>query len=187
LSEQERAYPPDAGDEQAFRELFEDHAEMVYRLSLRMLGNRQEAEDAVQEVFCRLFASLHSFRREAKLSSWIYRVTLNYCLNHQRQKKYARWFSLEWLDDQPEGVRTDENPHQRMEEEERERVLHAAINRLPEGQRSALILFRFEGKSYQEIAEILGCSVAAVESRLFQAKKKLCKMLIPILKDASFE
>ncbi|HNW58798.1 MAG TPA: RNA polymerase sigma factor [bacterium] len=175
-----------ARDEAAFRELYEAHADRIYRLCLRMLQNRQEAEDAAQEIFLRILAALPQFRADAQLSSWIYRITLNYCLNLQRQRKVKRWLSLEWLELQPEAAHPDEGAERRIEREEESALLTAAINRLPERQRTALILFRFEEKSYQEIAAILGCSLTAVESRIFQAKKNLGKLLAKALKDTSF-
>ncbi len=175
-----------AGDESAFRELYQIHADGVYRLCLRLLQQREEAEDATQEVFLKIIAALPGFRAEAQLSSWIYRITLNTCLNLQRQQKIKRWLSLEWLELQPEAAAAEEGALHRLEREEEEALLTAAINRLPEKQRIALILNRFEEKSYQEIAEILGCSLAAVESRIFQAKKNLGKMLVHDLEHTSF-
>ncbi|HOT95804.1 MAG TPA: RNA polymerase sigma factor [bacterium] len=176
-----------AGDEAAFRELYQTHADGIYRLCLRLLQNRQEAEDAAQEVFLKIIASLPTFRAEARLSSWIFRITLNTCLNLRRQRKVKRWLSLEWLEAQPEAAAAEEGAQRRVERQEEEALLTAAIDRLPEKQRVALILCRFEEKSYQEIAEILGCSVAAVESRIFQAKKNLGKMLVRRIKDTSFD
>jgi RNA polymerase sigma factor (sigma-70 family) len=187
LQDKELADRLRAGDERAFKQFYDAYADMVYRLSLRLLQNREEAEDATQDIFCKLLASLQSFRAQATLSSWIYRITLNHCLNLQRQKKRRRWLSLDWPTGATEPASgPDESPLGRIEQQEQEDLLAAAISNLPEKQRAALVLHRFEGKSYQEIAEIAGCSVAAVESRLFQAKKNLCKTLLPLIKDTSF-
>ncbi len=177
-----------AGEESAFRQLYEEYGDMVFRLCLRLLESREEAEDAVQDIFCKILLSLQSFREDAKLSSWMYRITLNHCLNAQRQKRRARWFSLEWLNGLSEPVTSpNENPHVLVERQEDKDLLAAAINSLPDKQRTALVLSRLEGKSYQEIAEITESSISAVESRLFQAKKNLCKKLLPMLKNTSFE
>lgn len=172
------------GEAQAFREFYTAYADLIYRLSLRLLLSREEAEDATQEIFCKLLAALPEWRGEAALSSWIYRITLNHGLNVQRQKRRARWFSLDWLESQPDAA--VDTLTQQVEVQEREALLLQAINKLPEKQRTALILHRFEGRSHQEIATIEQCSITAVESRLFQAKKNLSKILLPLLNDTRF-
>jgi len=187
LQEQELIKRLQDGDEQAYKSLFSGYSDMVYRLCWRLLEDAREAEDATQDVFCKVFTEVRKFRAEAKLSSWLYRMTLNHCLNRRRQKRRAQFFSLDWLaGGKEEASSLSEDPAALVERKERDEILRTAIEALSETQRTALILCRFEGLSYQEIAEILQCSVAAVESRIFQAKKNLCKKLIPLLKDTSF-
>jgi RNA polymerase sigma-70 factor (ECF subfamily) len=187
LQEQELIEQLKLCDERAYHALFTQYGDMVYRLCRRFLDSHEEAEDATQEVFCKVFVSICNFRADAKLSSWMYRMTLNHCLNVRRQKQRIRWLSLDWLNDHfSESPAAPASPAQIAEINEEEAILHAAIDELSETQRTALLLYRFEGLSYQEIAEILDCSISAVESRLFQAKKNLCKKLIPLLKDTSF-
>ncbi len=183
MQEQELIKGLQRGDEQAFKSLYAQYGDMVYRLCRRLLEDEKEAEDAAQDVFCKVYLSINKFRQEAKLSSWLYRMTINQCLNHQRQKRRARFLTLEWLSERPETASlSPADPAALVESKEQHEILRAAIDALSETQRIALILYRFEGLSYQEIAQVLGCSVAAVESRLFQAKKNLCKKLLPLLK-----
>jgi len=187
LQEQELIKRLQDGDEQAYKSLFSEYGDMVYRLCRRLLEDKREAEDATQDVFCKVFLAVPKFRAEAKLSSWLYRMTLNHCLNRRRQKRRAQFFSLDWLTGGKEELLSpSDDPAALVEKKEQDDILRTAIAALSETQRTALILYRFEGLSYQEIAEILQCSVAAVESRIFQAKKNLCKKLIPLLKDTSF-
>lgn len=173
------------GDDQAFKHLFDQFAEKIFNVCLRFLGSRHEAEDGVQEVFCKIYFSIKQFREEAQLSSWIYRIAVNYCLNIQRQKKRTKLFSLDWFSERESDfvLMKNDNPQDVIEKKETEKIIQDAIDSLSSHQRSALILYRYEQLSYQEIAQILNCSVAAVESRLHQAKQNLSKKLIAIFKE----
>jgi RNA polymerase sigma-70 factor, ECF subfamily len=168
-----------ARDETAYKQLYEIYAEKVFNLCYRFLGTRTEAEDALQEVICKVLASIGRFRQDAQLSSWIYRIAVNHCLNMQRSRRRTRWFSLDALleDNQEKWPAEGVSPHEQLEQDEAERLVQEAINKLSENQRTVLLLNRYEGLSYQEIARVLGCSVAAVESRLHQAKKNLSRQL----------
>ena len=183
--EQELVKKLHQGDELAFSQLFELFAERVYNVCCRFLVSRPEAEDAVQEIFCKIYASIRNFRAEARLSSWIYRITVNHCLNIQRQRKRIQLFSLEWFHERESAIDApkSENPEDAMVKRETEEIIQRAISELSQHQRVALVLYRYEGLSYQEIAEILGCSATAVESRLHQAKQNLGKRLLPIFKE----
>ncbi|MBN2356007.1 sigma-70 family RNA polymerase sigma factor [candidate division KSB1 bacterium] len=174
-----------SGDEQAYKRLFDFYADRIYNICVRFLNSRQEAEDAVQDIFCKIYFSIDRFREDARLTSWIYRISVNHCLNAQRQKRRARFFSLDWLSEGEMTLKSarSDDPQDSLEKKETESIIQAAINGLSEKQRTALVLFRYEGLTYQEIAEVLNISVAAVESRLFQAKQELCKKLLPLLKD----
>lgn len=167
-----------ARDETAYRQLYDEYAPRVFNLCCRFLGSRTEAEDALQEVMCKVLTSISRFRRDAQLSSWIYRIAVNHCLNLQRSRRRARWFSIDRLleADQEKWAATP-SPHELLEQDEAERMVQEAINDLSENQRVVLILHRYQGMSYQEIASALGCSVAAVEGRLHQAKQKLSRRL----------
>jgi len=166
------------GDHRAFRQLYEHYAPAIYRLCLRFLNNRSEAEDAVQDIFVKIHHSLPEFKGRSKLATWIYRISVNHCLNLKRKRRLASFLSLEFLDalnSSPAEATPD--PHQALEKDESENLVRQAIQKLPGRQRLALILSRYEGKSYQEIAEVMACSVPAVESCLHHAKKNLAAAL----------
>lgn len=177
-----------SGDQQAFRELVERHKLSVLNLCLRFVGNRQDAEDLAQEAFMRVFQAAPNYEIKAAFTTWLYRITVNLCLNHQRHKKILRFFSLEQpkaahhssqprLPDFPDKQRPDTD----YEKKELQSIVQQAIQSLPENQRSVLILHRYQDLSYKEIAEVLGTSVSAVESRLHRAKESLRKKLESML------
>lgn len=185
MQEQELVKKLQADKEKAFKYLYDSYVDRVYNLCFRFFGSQAEAEDAVQEIFCKIYFSIANFRAEARLASWIYRITMNHCLNVLRQAKRAKIFSLEkLLDGEWQTISpSSDDPHEKVEQMERQDLIQKAINGLSGKQRIAFILYRYEGLAYQEIAEILGCSVAAVESRLHQAKQNLAKKLLPLLKE----
>lgn len=176
-------------DPSAFRDLFDTYHQMVFNICFRMIGNRQEGEDLTQEVFLKVYESLKNFRLESKLSTWIYRITINHCLNMQTKKKRQRWLSLDFIMDSEIDVKdlslstAKNNPDIVLQQKETELIVQKCINALPAKQRIAIILHRYEGLSYQDIADIMKCSVASVESRLFRAKQNLVLKLRPYLKD----
>ncbi len=184
MQEQELHQKIKANDPSAFRELFEIYHPMVLNLCRRMLDDKEEGEDATQEIFINIHKSLNNFRFESKLSTWIYRIAVNHCLNKQLRKKYQKWLSLDFISDS-ELVRNTSCPEQPdtiLEKKEFETIIQANINSLPKQQRIALILNRYEGLPYQEIAKIMQCSISSVESCLYRAKQNLCKRLKPYLK-----
>jgi len=172
------------GDHAAFKVLFETYKSTIFNVCFRMLGNRQEAEDITQDVFFQVYRSASRFRSESKLSFWLYRIAMNLCLNYQKKKRRARWFSLDVLfESSQENTKDtpgspDNRPDVLLEKSEKERMVQQAINSLPKQQRVAVILHRYEGLSYQEIAEVMACSVSSVESRLHRAKVSLAKKLL---------
>jgi RNA polymerase sigma-70 factor, ECF subfamily len=171
------------GDAGAFKLLYEQNGAGIYRVCLRFLNNQAEAEDAVQEIFIKAYQSIALFRGQAKLSTWLYRIAVNYCLNQQRKNRWRSWLTLEFLDDRHStSVEIDENPQQRLESDETERIVQKAIQALPERQRMALVLCHYEQKSYLEISELMNCSLSAVESCVHHAKKNLSISLKKIFK-----
>ncbi len=185
LQQQDLINKLQCGDEEAFKQLYNSYIDRVYNVCYRFFGSRAEAEDAVQEIFCKIFLSITKFRGDAQLTSWIYRIAVNYCLNALRRTRRMKLFSLENLSQDNNKVLSSavDDPQEKIEKDESEYLVQKAINSLSVKQRSALILYRYEGLSYQEIAKILDCSVTTVESRLHQAKKNLAKKLLPLLKE----
>ena len=178
-----------AGDRDAYAGVVRSYQVKVLGLCTSLLGNATQAEDAAQEIFIKAYQSLQSFRGDSSFSTWLYRITINHCLNQQAKKKRQRWFSLDFISDseieQNPAPTHDANnrPDTVLEQKETELIIQNSINSLPKQQRIAIILSRYEGLTYQEIAEVMHCSVASVESRLFRAKQNLYRKLRPYLKD----
>jgi RNA polymerase sigma-70 factor (ECF subfamily) len=177
------------GNQAAFKELYDQYSTLVYNVAYRMLQNKQDAEDVSQEVFFQAYKSLKSFRAESQLSTWLYRIAVNRSLNHQRKKKLERWLSLDFDGDEKSAGHindpgtTGENADSILEKKDTERIVQEAINSLPDQQRIAILLHRYEDLSYEEIAKIMGVTVASVDSRLHRAKQTLAKKLLSRKKD----
>ncbi|MFZ5517453.1 MAG: RNA polymerase sigma factor [Candidatus Zhuqueibacterota bacterium] len=168
-----------------FRAIFDQYQHLVYNISYRMTGNREDAEDATQDVFLRIHRSINRFRGDAKLSSWVYRIAVNTCLNRERRKKLASWVSLDFLmQEEPESQPlSEETPDRHMEISETERLIQQAIQSLPARQKTAIVLHRYENLSYEDIAGVMEISLSAVESLLHRAKENLSQKLLSLKKD----
>jgi RNA polymerase sigma-70 factor (ECF subfamily) len=154
----------------------------VFNTILSIIQNIDEAEDISQEVFIEVYESIHQFRSEAKLSTWIYRIATTKALEAYRKKKTAKRFTFftSLFGDDNEVVHhpsTFEHPGILLENKERGKVLFKAIDKLPDNQKVAFTLCHIEGLSYQEITEIMQLSLPSVESLLFRAKTNLRKIL----------
>lgn len=173
-----------AGDENAFRKLVESHQSLVVNTCLGLVHNLEDAEDLAQEVFIEVFRSIHKFRADSKISTWLYRIAVNRSLNFIRDNKKNRWFQS--FDEVVKArntaiqniaaTRSDE-PGFNLENRQRATILHEAIDTLPENQRVAFTLNKYEELSYREISEVMELSVSAVEALLHRAKKNLQKRL----------
>lgn len=169
-----------AGDEASFARLVDRYQRAVFSTIRRYLGSSPDADDLAQDVFASVWQNARRFEGRSKFSTWLYRIVLNRCLKHRRKHRIA----VESLDEPsaeamvPEQLTVEFN--QRLEQERKSRIVNQAISELPERQRLALILTRFEGKSYQEACEIMGVSLSAVESLILRAKENLAKRLEPL-------
>jgi RNA polymerase sigma-70 factor (ECF subfamily) len=165
-----------AGDAAAFRELYERHRTDVARLVYRMLGNRSDFEDVIQEVFVQVYRSLKDFRGQAKFSTWLHRVTVNVVLMHRRSARSRPVFA-----DEPPGdglLRSnDVRPDEDAERRERVRAFGRLLDRLADKKRIVFVLHELEGISPGEIARIVGAPVLTVRTRLFYARRELEAML----------
>lgn len=155
------------GDLEAFGELVRRQEGPTFRLALRMLGSRAEAEDAAQEAFLKAWRSLPRFRASSSFSTWMYRITTNCCLTILDARR-----PTDPLDEVRAGSRGDD-PASRVEQQERMRALTGSIAALPAEQRAALVLREFEGLPYDEIAEVLQISLAAVKGRIHRARLQI--------------
>ena len=171
------------GDQNAFRTLLSQYTERVYNSALGLLQHAQDAEDITQEVFTEVFESIHEFRKQAKLSTWIYRITVTKSLEHiRRRKRVKRSAIILGLFGKEDQINVSSNepfyhPGVSLENKEMSAVLFNAIQRLPQNQRTAFTLHKLENLSYAELAEVMNLSVSSVESLLFRAKQKLRELL----------
>ena len=170
------------GDEASFRTLVERYKQRIYAFTYRFLSRSCEAEDIAQEVFVKIYFSRDSYRPAAKFSTWVYIITRNTCL--QAMKKMGAKVSVN--DKQSE---TDQemletiadtrasSPSEEMLNSERAGKIAEAIDRLPDSQKMAILLKRYEQLSYEEMAEVMSCSVQSVKSLLFRGRVALKEYL----------
>mgnify|MGYP003382614608 CR=1 FL=1 len=165
------------GAEDAFAELFRRHTVPVFRLAVSILGRgyEAEAEDVAQEVFMKVHRALASFRGDAKVGTWIYRITFNQAINVKARARFRR----PHLDDAalPEAVAQEPGPLSLLETAERDRSLIECIQALPEVYQSALRLYYWLGASVAEVAELLDVPENTVKSYLHRARQLLDGML----------
>lgn len=159
-----------------FKTLVETSRDMIYNLCLNYLQNREEAEDTMQEVFVTIYKTIKDFKEESSLKTYIYRITINKCLDNIRKKRAKKRFGIFTSYDEEQNPDFN-HPGVIQENKERAEILYRYINKLPSSQKTALILYETEAMSYKEIAGIMETTTGAVESLIFRAKKNLRKML----------
>ncbi|WP_420561304.1 RNA polymerase sigma factor [Tepidicaulis sp.] len=168
-----------AGEERAAKLLLARHLPRVLALAQRMLGSRSEAEDVAQEVFLRIWKEATRWQAgRAKFSTWVHKVTSNLCIDRLRGRKSAPLEDAALIADPAPGAES------RVAEKEQSARVAAALQSLPERQRLALILVHYQELGNRETAEIMNCTVEAVEALLTRARKGLKEML---LKDGAFD
>ncbi len=170
------------GDMEAFRELVERHQHRVIGTVAKMLGGDIESEDIAQQVFIRVWKSAGRYEPTAKFTTWLFKITRNLVFNELRRRKRHPGQSLDTAsnpEDRPmQAVDTSSKaPDAALLDEEMQIAIQRAIDELPETQRMAIILRRYDEVSYEEIGEILDLSVPAVKSVLFRARTELREKL----------
>ena len=164
-----------AGDREALRVLYERHAGFVYRVAFRYMGDEDDARDIIQSVFVSIAQSAQRYRPEGSLTTWIYRIAVNRCLNQRARAEHRLRVIPGDKDLENIPAADDQRPDRVFDRAGRAAEVPAAIARLPERQRMAIILRYFEDRSYGEIASALGCSRKSVESLLARARKSLAE------------
>ena len=164
------------GDRGAWRSLYARHRDHVFRMELRFLGQEPAARDVAQEVFISLFAHARSYRPRGSFLRYLRRMTVNRCMNVRASAHESRRVMS------ADAVRSDladgaPSAQELLERDETAAAVQAAIAGLPARQRMAVVLSRFEGMSYDEIAAVLECSISSVESLLFRARQALARAL----------
>lgn len=178
------------GKRHAFEKLIEDYQDRVFNKCLSFVPNKEDAEDIAQEVFVEVFNSINKFKGTSKLSTWIYIITTNKCLEFIRKKNTKKRFAFlqsitgnETPIDKTSYFTEFKHPGVLLENQERSKMLFLAINKLPEDQQIAFTLHKIDGLSYKEVSEITKKSIASIESSLFRAKKNLQKLLYDFYKN----
>ena len=166
-----------AGTPGAFDLIVERYRRPIYQVCYRFVGNHEDASDLSQDVFLRAYRGLKNFRGQAALSTWLYRIGVNVCLNRVSTKKPLDSTTNEPIETQNLIDATNDSPAERLMREEQSARVRAAIARLPDKQRATLILRTYHELSHQEIADILGSSVGAVKANFFHALANLKKIL----------
>lgn len=174
-----------AGDESAFDRLVEQYSGQVFSLFTRFLGPIAEREDLVQEVFLRVLRSRERYTATARFSTYLYRVAFNLAVNHTERSKAGRPVEEGALEDaaasEARAQAEEHTPSLRMETDDVVHAVRAAIASLPENQRMALILAKYEELSFAEIATVLGSSEKAIKSLVHRARESLRARLRPFL------
>jgi RNA polymerase sigma-70 factor, ECF subfamily len=180
-----------AGDEQSFELLLQRYRTPLVNFLYRMVRSREQAEDLAQEVFIRVYRAREEYVPSAKFTTWLFRIATNLALNSLRDHRHQK---LEMSLDAPltaDSEEGDERPfevadkhpsvEQELVEEERRKVIRRAIEKLPEKQRAAVLLHKYQELDYAEIAKILSCSESALKSLLFRAYEMLRVELAPLV------
>ena len=162
-----------AGDTEAFRELYRTHRAHVARLVQRILGPDAEVEDVIQEAFIQIHRSLPSFQGSSLLSTWIHRVAVNVALQHIRRRKRQRSGPVVMMNEPPEPSSGDPAPEEDVLWRDRMTKLYAALEQLSPKKRAVFVLHEIEGMSAEEIAKVMHAPLITVRTRLFYARKAL--------------
>lgn len=168
-----------AGEEAAFDRLVAAHSERLFALFTRFLGPVPEREDMVQETFLRVLRARQAYQPTARFSTWLYRIAFNLSVNRTQRSRGTA--SLDATPTGPAAVDVELPPESGLERDDVVQAVRAAIARLPENQRAAMILARYEELSFAEIAEVLGSSEKAVKSLVHRARENLRAELAPFL------
>ncbi len=183
MTEQELVKKLQQADQLAFKHLVDKYQDKVQNTCWGFVKSSTEAEDLTQEVFIEIYESIHTFKFDSKLGTYIYRVAVNKSLDYiRKQKSQKRWgvilSILSWSENKELPSMPDwEHPGVTLENKERASILMSKVEELPDNQRVAFTLHKIEGLSYQEIAEVMQVSLASVESLIFRAKQNLKKKL----------
>lgn len=167
------------GDPTAFQALVERHRSMVYRVAYQFAGNHHDAEDIAQEVFIKVYRSLDRFRQDAQLTSWLYRIAMNACIDHRRRNAPAGAapFGEEAEQKLMNTAEETPGPEERAYAGELGEALEAAVRRLPDGQRIVFVMRHHHGLKLCEIADALGLAEGTIKRQLHAAVHRLRAVL----------
>jgi RNA polymerase sigma-70 factor, ECF subfamily len=175
LSDQDLMRIVQAGDYSPASEIYDRYSGRIYNFAFRFLKNAEAAEDATQEVFVKMLRHANQFHGDAKLSTWLFSITANWCRDYLRKADNRNKESDDVLVTLP--APSEHSPDRTLEQRENEQRVRRALATLTAEQREAILLSRYQGLSYAEIAQIAGCSEGAVKTRVFRAMETLKKTL----------
>jgi RNA polymerase sigma-70 factor (ECF subfamily) len=175
LNDQELMRIVQSGDYSPASEIYDRYSGRIYNFAFRFLKNSEAAEDATQEVFVKMLKHANQFHGDAKLSTWLFSITANWCRDYLRKADNKSKESDDVLVTLP--APSELAPDRNLERRESERRVQRALQSLTAEQREAILLSRYQGLSYAEIAQIAGCSEGAVKTRVFRAMETLKKIL----------
>jgi len=183
MSEQEIIQDILKGDHSKFELFVVKYQTMVFRTAMGFVHNKEDAEDLTQDVFISAFQSIASFQGNSEFSTWLYRITVNTSINHLNRNKHSAFlqFAGDLLQNFFSKESGDKNPHQQLEQSERDTAIRKAIDSLPEKQRTAFVLSKYDDLTQKEIAAIMQSTEGSVEQLLQRAKTNLQKKLISVV------
>jgi len=162
------------GDEQAFNTLMSMHERRMYAVAIRMCGNYDDAQDCLQEARIRVYRSISGFKAQSSFSTWVYRITMNTCLDELRRRKSRPNTSLDnLLDTGWSPAETGDGPEQHVLHREKRAELERMISELPEDMRAAIVLRDIQGMAYDDIAIALNANIGTIKSRISRARERL--------------
>lgn len=173
--EQQLILEAKAGNHRAFQSLVERHMKKTYTIAFSFVGDHDSAEDIVQEVFIKVHSALSSFRGEAELATWIYRIATNLSLNHVKRQRRNLGRTINVRDAAASRVASHDN---HVEESDRRAHIERALHELSTLQRAVVILRHMDGLSTRQVSHILHCSEGTVKTHLFRGLKKMRSRLL---------
>ena len=178
MDERELIRKAGRGDAYAFEQLMTVHESKMYAVALRMCGNREDAQDCLQEAMLRVYRAISGFKGQSSFSTWVYRITMNSCLDELRRRKSRAAVSLDsMLESGFAPSDESDTPEESSLRSEQKRALEKAIAQLPEDMRAAIVLRDIQGCSYDEIARALDANVGTIKSRISRGREKLREIL----------
>jgi len=164
------------GETNAFAVLVDRYKDLIFTLSLKMMKNREEAEEVSQDTFIKVFNSLGKFKGDSKFSTWIYKISYNTCLDRlKKNKKEENNISID--DFSSHLIRTMDNALSALEDKERKQTIQNCLNLLPREENFLLTLFYFEDQNLEEIGKIMNINANNVKIKLFRSRQKLAVIL----------
>ncbi len=174
MEESQLIHRASEGDAAAFNALLGQHERRMYAVALRMCGNAEDAQDCLQEAMLRVYRAISGFKGQSSFATWVYRITMNTCLDELRKRKNRPNTSLDSLVDSGwSPADEDDTPEKHALRVEVRASLQGFIKELPEDMRSAIVLRDIEGYAYEEIAQMLDTNVGTIKSRISRGREKL--------------